>query len=175
MDTVSTRPRRPDDAGIVDQVVAAMRSTPAMTAYDRTLKALAEHLQSDEVGFERLSDYESAVIDRVELAIRLSHQKPVLPHTFGGPERTLMEEAFDRRWKLVRAMLGVDHLQEANDLHDAAFARAVEAYDAGMCRGIGQLGNPNPVGEMDPVELLGELADATSAIAQHLHDLGERV
>ena len=56
MDTVSTRPRRPDDAGIVDQVVATMRSTPTMATYDRTLKALGEHLQSDDGGFKLLSD-----------------------------------------------------------------------------------------------------------------------
>ena len=152
-----------------------MKDTPTLATYDRTLKALAEHLQSDEGGFELLSDYESAVIDRVELAIRLSHQKPVLPHAFGGPALTAIEEEFDRCWKLVRAMLGTDHLREVNDLLNAADARAVEAYDAGMCRGIGQLGNPNSVGEMDPVELLRVLADATSVIAQHLHDLGERV
>jgi hypothetical protein len=175
MDTVSTRPRRPDDAGIVDQVVAAMADTPVMATYDRTLKALAEHLQSDDRGFELLSDYESAVIDRVELAVRLSYQKSVLPHAFGGPDLTAIEEEFDRCWKLVRAMLGTDHLREVNDLLNAADARAVEAYDAGMCRGIGQLANPNSIGEMDPGELLGELADAVAVIGRHLHDLGSRV
>src|SRR5580698_3785419 len=172
MDTVSTRPRRPDDAGIVDQVVAAMADTPTMTTYDRALKALAEHLQSDDGGFELLSDYESAVIARVELAIRLSHQKPVLPHAFGGAELSTIEAEFDRCWKLVRAMLGTDHLQEVDGLLNAADARAVEAYDAGMCRGIGQLANPNPVGEMDPAGLPGELADAVAIIGRHLHDLG---
>ena len=175
MDTVSTRLRRSDEAGIIDQVVAAMNDTPVMATYDRTLKELAEHLRPDEVGFGCLSDYESAVIARVELAILLSRQNPGLPHAFGGAALTTIEAEFDRCWKLVRAMLGTDHRQEVNNLLNAADARAVEAYDAGMCRGIGQLGNPNPVGEMDPVELLSVLADATSVIAQHLHDLGERV
>jgi hypothetical protein len=169
------RPRRPDGAGIVDQIVAAMKDTPAMAKYDRTLKALAEHLQSDDGGFELLGGYESAVIARVELAIRLSHQKPALPHAFGGPEPTVVEEEFDRCWKLVRAMLGVDHLQEANALSDAAAARASEAYDAGMRRGIGELANPGTTGNISPAEMLGELAQAAAAIARHLQNLEAQV
>jgi hypothetical protein len=152
-----------------------MKGTPAMSAYHRAISALADHLQSDEVGWELFCNYEEAVIGRVELAIRLGHQKPVLPRAFGGLELTVIEKEFDHRWKLVRAILGVDHLQDANDLLDAALACVSEAYDVGMRRGIGQLANPGSTGKINPTEMLGELAQATAAIARHLQDLGTRV
>ncbi len=175
MDRVTTRPRRSGDGGIVDETFDAMEGTPAKAAYDRAIRALTSHLQSDQVGFELLTKYEEAVINRLDLAIRLSQRPSVLPRAFGGDERTVAEAEFDRHWELVRAILGVDHLREADELADAADARTVEAYGAGIRRGLGQLAKPGTAGEIDPAELLADLAEASLVIAQHLHDLKDRL